>query len=356
MDNLFDIRDKKAPVIIAGPCSAESESQVLSTARALKEIGIDIFRAGVWKPRTKPGCFEGVGSKALEWLRRVKDETGMAVATEVATSRHVKDALDADIDILWIGARTTTNPFAVQEIADALQKYDKAKRDKINILIKNPVNPDIELWIGAIERIRRAGIRNIGAIHRGFSSYGPHIYRNPPEWRIPIELKRRMPDLGILCDPSHISGKSQLVGLLSQEALDMNFDGLIIESHINPEIALSDSEQQVTPSQLKDILSNLIIRDDRKTTESLEALRRRLDSIDNELLEILARRMEVAREIGKYKKEQGMSVVQPERYKDLIKNRVQMAEELGLGEKFIQSIMSTIHEESVRQQISNINN
>lgn len=345
-----EILDKK-PLVIAGPCSAESEAQVLRTARELSELGIKIFRAGVWKPRTKPGGFEGVGSQALEWLQKVKAETGMLVATEVANSRHVREALEAGIDVLWIGARTSANPFAVQEIADELAKHPKEKRDSVAVLVKNPVNPDLELWIGAIERIKGAGIERLGAIHRGFSAYGPHIFRNPPEWRIPIELKRRMPELPVICDPSHIGGKRELIAQLSQQALDMNFDGLIIESHCNPECALSDKEQQLTPESLGRMLDSLEIRDKKITTESLDELRQRLDAIDSELLEVLARRMEVSREIGRFKKEHGMSVVQPERYNDLIKNRVEMSEGLKLGKKFVQTMLSAIHEESVRQQL-----
>ena len=344
---------KAQPLVLAGPCSAENEAQVLDTAHRLNSIGVKIFRAGVWKPRTKPGGFEGIGSEALKWLSKVKRETGMLVATEVANARHTQEAIDAGIDVLWIGARTSANPFAVQEIADAISQYPQNVRDSIAVLVKNPVNPDLELWIGAIERIKGARIERIGAIHRGFSSYGKHIYRNPPEWRIPIELKRRMPELPVLCDPRHIGGKRELIGQLSQQALDMKFDGLIIESHCNPEEALSDKEQQLTPEALGEILDSLIIRDKNDTTESLDDLRRRLDAIDNDLLEILARRMDVAREIGQYKREHGMSVVQPERYKDLIRNRVGMSAQLGLDEEFVKRIIAEIHEESVRLQISN---
>lgn len=352
MMKLFDkeILEKK-PLVLAGPCSAESEAQIMQTARELSAMGIKIFRAGIWKPRTKPGGFEGVGSQALEWLRKVKAETGMLVATEVANARHVREALASDVDVLWIGARTTANPFAVQEIADELAKYPQEKRDSIAVLVKNPVNPDLELWIGAIERLQRAGIERLGAIHRGFSAYGPHIFRNPPEWRIPIELKRRMPEMTVICDPSHIGGKRELIGRLSQQALNMNFDGLIIECHCNPDCALSDKDQQLTPVELGKVLGSLEIRDKVVTTESLDELRQRLDAIDGELLDLLARRMDVSREIGQYKKEHGMSVVQPERYSDLIKNRVEMAEGLKLGKKFVQTILADIHEESVRQQL-----
>ena len=246
-----------SPIILAGPCSAESEAQVLEAARALSKEGIKIFRAGVWKPRTKPGGFEGIGSPALSWLRKVKEETGMLTATEVANTRHLEEALAAGIDVLWIGARTSANPFAVQELADIFASLTPERRDSLTVLVKNPVNPDLELWIGALERIYGSGIRRLGAIHRGFSSYGKHIYRNPPKWRIPIELHRRLPQLPIICDPSHIGGKRELIAPLSQQALDMNFDGLIIESHCHPEEALSDASQQLTPESLGYIVNSL---------------------------------------------------------------------------------------------------
>ena len=263
-----DIMSRR-PFVLAGPCSAESESQIMEAARSLSAAGIKIFRAGVWKPRTKPGGFEGIGTPALQWLAKVKAETGMLIATEVANERHTREALDAGVDVLWIGARTSANPFAVQEIADVLAALPQERRDSLAVLVKNPVNPDLELWIGAMERINGAGIRRIGAIHRGFSAYGKHIYRNPPKWRIPIELHRRLPDLPIICDPSHIGGKRELIGPLSQQALDMNFDGLIIESHCHPDNALSDSAQQVTPEVLAYILDTLVIPSETSSTESL---------------------------------------------------------------------------------------
>lgn len=341
----------KKPLVIAGPCSAESEEQVLKTAHELKALGINIFRAGVWKPRTKPGGFEGMGSVALRWLSKVKMETGMLTATEVANARHVHEAIAAGIDVLWIGARTSANPFAVQEIANELASYPQSTRDALVVLVKNPVNPDLELWIGAIERIKRAGINRIGVIHRGFSAYGPHVFRNPPEWRIPIELKRRMPEIPVICDPSHIGGKRDVIAPLAQQALDMNFDGLIIESHCDPDCALSDKDQQITPAMLGKILKNLTVRDKNVTTESLDELRHRLDAIDSELLDLLARRMCVSREIGRYKKEHAMPVLQPGRYNDLIRNRVEMSAGLGLGKDFVKNILEAIHEESVRQQL-----
>ncbi|HQF10678.1 MAG TPA: 3-deoxy-7-phosphoheptulonate synthase, partial [Paludibacteraceae bacterium] len=259
--------EAKRPIVIAGPCSAETEEQVMETARGLASIGIKIYRAGIWKPRTKPGGFEGVGEKGLPWLKRLKSELGLYTTVEVANAKHVRAALAHDIDILWIGARTTANPFAVQEIADALEGVD------IPVLIKNPVNPDLELWIGAIERIYNAGIHKIAAVHRGFSSYDKKIYRNLPQWHIPIELRRQMPDLPIFCDPSHIGGKRELIAPLSQQAMDLNFDGLMIESHCNPEKAWSDAAQQITPQVLEFILESLVIRDTMQTTENLSALR-----------------------------------------------------------------------------------
>ena len=351
MENLESIilpglSDKK-PLIIAGPCSAETEEQVLTTAKELAANGVKIFRAGIWKPRTKPGGFEGVGIEGLDWLKKVKAETGMYVATEVANKAHVEAALAAGVDILWIGARTSANPFAMQEIADALVGADTV------VLVKNPVNPDLELWIGAMQRIYNAGIRKLGAIHRGFSSYGKHLYRNMPQWHIPIELSRRMPDLPILCDPSHIGGKRELVAPIAQQAMDMGFDGLIIESHCDPDCAWSDKSQQVTPDVLNYILNMLVIRDTKQTTENLTLLRQQ---IDNELLEILNKRMRVSREIGQYKKEHSMQIVQTDRYGDILKSRIKLAEEMGMSGDFMKDVLVSIHEESVRQQIEVFNN
>ena len=345
-----DIMSRR-PFVLAGPCSAESESQIMEAARSLSAAGIKIFRAGVWKPRTKPGGFEGIGTPALQWLAKVKKEMGMLIATEVANERHTREALDAGVDVLWIGARTSANPFAVQEIADVLAALPQERRDSLAVLVKNPVNPDLELWIGAMERINGAGIRRIGAIHRGFSAYGKHIYRNPPKWRIPIELHRRLPDLPIICDPSHIGGKRELIGPLSQQALDMNFDGLIIESHCHPDHALSDSAQQVTPEVLAYILDTLVIPSETSSTESLGLLRKQIDRLDDELLELLAKRMRVARDIGRYKKEHNMPVLQPGRYNDLMQKRVDAAVQLDLNADFIKNVLASIHEESVRQQI-----
>lgn len=336
-----------SPVIIAGPCSAETEAQVLATARSLTSCGIGIYRAGIWKPRTKPGGFEGVGEKGLEWLRKVKEETGMKVATEVATAAHVEAALNAGIDLLWIGARTTANPFAMQEVADVLSASGK----DVPVLVKNPVSPDLELWIGALERIYNAGIRHIGAIHRGFSTYGERVYRNSPQWRIPLELRIRYPHLPIICDPSHIGGRSDLIAPLAQEALDMGFDGLIIESHCNPEKAWSDAAQQVTPQRLEEILRSLKVRNNPVMPGSLTELRTRIDALDAELLDILAKRMEVSREIGQYKSSRNMPVVQSERFGDLLSSRIKSAAAMGMSDEFVRNIFSAIHEESVRMQI-----
>jgi chorismate mutase len=348
---LTDNAGEVHPLIIAGPCSAETEEQVLTTARELAKNGIKIFRAGIWKPRTKPGGFEGVGSEGLPWLARVKEETGMLTATEVATRRHVEEALAAGVDILWIGARTSANPFAMQEIADALQETGK----DVPVLIKNPVNPDLELWIGAIQRIYNAGIRRLGAIHRGFSAYGKHLYRNLPQWHIPIELRRRFPNLPLICDPSHIGGKRELVAPLSQQALDMGFDGLIVESHCDPDCAWSDKAQQVTPDVLNFILNTLVLRDATGTTESLTLLRQQIDELDNELVEVLSKRMRVCREIGQYKKEHRMPVLQIGRHDEIMQSRAQLAEEMGMSGEFMRTVLSAVHEESVRQQIEIFN-
>lgn len=342
--------DSKRPVVIAGPCSAETEEQVMETAMDLAKNGVRIFRAGIWKPRTKPGGFEGVGSVGLTWLQEVKKETGMLVATEVANKQHVEEALNAGVDVLWIGARTSANPFAIQEIADSLVGAD------VPVLVKNPVNPDLELWIGAMQRIYNAGIRQIGAIHRGFSAYGKHLYRNMPQWHIPIELRRRMPELTLICDPSHIGGKRELVAPLSQQAMDMGFDGLIVESHCDPDSAWSDKSQQVTPEVLNFILNMLVVRDTTQTTESLTLLRQQIDQIDNDLLEALSKRMRISREIGQYKKEHSMPVVQTGRYDDILNSRAAAAEELGMNGDFMKTVYQAIHEESVRQQIEVLNN
>ena len=345
---LFDDESMmKEPIIIAGPCSAESEEQVLSTARQLAAGGVKIFRAGIWKPRTMPGCFEGVGLAGLPWLRKVKEETGMLVGTEVASKSHIISALAAGVDILWIGARTSASPFAMQEIADTLKEIGR----DIPVLIKNPVNPDLDLWIGAVTRIYNAGIRRIGVIHRGFSSYGQHVYRNQPMWALPFEFARRFPDVPVICDPSHISGEHDLVAPLSRHALDMGFDGLIIESHCNPECALSDAKQQLLPSELIDLMKELTAKEKPSGTPELDSLRGEIDQIDTELLDLLAKRMEVSKRIGEYKKAHNMMVVQLCRHDKIMKERTEMGEKLGLPKLFIGKIMSAIHEESVKRQL-----
>jgi len=339
------------PLIIAGPCSAETEEQVMTTAWELAKRDVKIFRAGIWKPRTKPGGFEGVGLPGLAWLQRVKKETGMYTATEVATKNHVIEAVSHQIDILWIGARTSANPFAVQEVADALKMTGFSGP----VLIKNPINPDLDLWIGAIERMYNDGLRKIAAVHRGFSTYDKKIYRNLPQWHIPIELKRRIPNLPLLSDPSHIGGKRELIAPLCQQAMDLNYDGLIIESHCNPDNAWSDKEQQLTPDVLSYILNMLIIRDTVQTTENLNELRQQIDEIDDELLAVLAKRMRVSQEIGQYKKEHNMPVLQTVRYDEILEKRISNAVKMGMGANFMKTVLEAIHEESIRHQIEVLN-
>lgn len=341
--------DGKRPIVIAGPCSAETEEQVMNTAKQLADKGYRIFRAGVWKPRTKPGGFEGNGEKALPWLKRVKDELGMLVTTEVATPEHVEMALKYGIDMLWIGARTCANPFAMQSLADALHGVD------IPVLVKNPVNPDIELWIGGMERINQAGIRRLAAVHRGFSSYDKKIYRNLPMWQVPIELRRRIPSIPIFCDPSHIGGRRELIAPLSQQAMDLGFEGLMIESHCDPDSSWSDASQQVTPDVLDYILDLLVIRDEHVTTEGIVELRKQIDALDNELMELLAKRMRVCREIGQYKKEHNMTILQPARYNEIMEKRGVQGSLCGMDESFVKFVFEAVHQESVRQQMDIIN-
>ena len=341
--------DNERPFVIAGPCSAETEEQVMTTARQLANYGCHMFRAGIWKPRTKPGGFEGNGEKALPWMQQVKKETGMLTATEVATPEHVELALKYGIDVLWVGARTTANPFAMQALADALKGTD------VPVLVKNPTNPDLELWIGALERLNLAGIKRPGAIHRGFSSYDNKIYRNLPTWQIPIELHRRIPDLPIINDPSHIGGRRELIAPLCQQAMDLGFDGLIVESHCDPDKAWSDAKQQVTPDVLDYILSLLVIRDETVTTEGIVQLRKQIDEIDNQLMEMLSKRMRVCREIGHYKKEHNMTVLQTSRYNEILDKRGAQGALCGMAPEFVAKVFENIHEESVRQQIEIIN-
>ncbi|MBQ2126990.1 MAG: bifunctional 3-deoxy-7-phosphoheptulonate synthase/chorismate mutase type II [Bacteroidaceae bacterium] len=337
------------PLVVAGPCSAESEEQVMQVATELSKRGVGIFRAGIWKPRTRPGCFEGVGKEGLPWLARVKRELGMCIATEVATAEHVEQALGAGVDLLWIGARTTANPFAVQEIADALRGND------VPVLVKNPVNPDIELWIGAMERLNNAGITRLGAIHRGFSSYGEKCFRNAPQWQLPLELRRRLPQLPLICDPSHIAGKRELILSLSQQAMDLNFDGLMVETHCNPYCALSDARQQVTPDELMVILGKLVHRVAVVQNADFQAYREQIDEIDRELMGLLSKRMEIAREIGELKREKGMMVFQPLRYNEIMERYVKFCADGKLEVDALREIFEIIHSESIRQQLSVMN-
>ena len=337
------------PFVIAGPCSAETEEQVMATAKLLQKEGIGIFRAGIWKPRTKPGGFEGNGEKALPWLQRVKEETGMLTATEVATPEHAELALKYGVDLLWVGARTTTNPFAMQALADSLAGVD------IPILVKNPMSPDLELWIGAFERLYRAGVKKLGACHRGFSAYDKSIYRNLPMWQIPIELRRRIPGLPLVSDPSHIGGRRELVAPLAQQAMDLGFDGLIIESHCTPDEAWSDAAQQLTPDVLRYILSMLVVRSETVSTEGIAELRSQIDDLDNQLVNLLAKRMRVSREIGVYKKEHNMTVLQRNRYGHILANRAEQGSRCGMAEKFITNVFEEIHQESIRQQMEIVN-
>ena len=341
--------DNERPFVIAGPCSAETEEQVMTTAKQLADKGCHMFRAGVWKPRTKPGGFEGNGEAALPWLKAVKEETGMLIATEVATPEHVELCLKYGVDILWVGARTTANPFAMQALADSMKGIDNP------VFVKNPVNPDLELWIGGMERINQAGVKHMTAIHRGFSSYDKKIYRNLPMWQIPIELRRRIPNLPIFCDPSHIGGRRELIAPLCQQAMDLGFDGLIVESHCDPDSAWSDAKQQITPDVLDYILSLLQVRSESVTTEGISQLRHQIDDLDNQLMELLSKRMRVCREIGQYKKEHNMTVLQSARYNEILEKRGAQGTLCGMDADFVAHVYELIHGESVRQQIEIVN-
>ena len=335
----------KEPLYIAGPCSAESREQLLTAARGVADAGVAILRAGVWKPRTKPGSFEGIGSRALEWMVEARERYGLTIITEVATPEHLELALKAGLDGVWIGARTTTNPFAMQQIADALQGVDTA------VIVKNPVIPDVDLWIGAIERIYNRGVRRIAAVHRGFGTHQTTPYRNAPHWSVPIELHRRIPQLTILSDPSHIGGRRDLVAQLSQQALDLGFSGLMIECHPAPDAALSDAAQQITPEVLAATLKGLQLRRTPVGRDSISEYRLHIDSLDSRIIELLAERMDVAREIGEYKLKHDMAIVQHDRYNEMLLSVEKRAETMGLTKSFIHQIFRTIHEESVRQQM-----
>jgi len=346
---------KGRPFMIAGPCSAETEEQVMDTARQLEKLEqVTVYRAGIWKPRTRPDAFEGVGSIGLKWLRRVKQETRLLVATEVANERHVYEALKYGIDMLWIGARTTVNPFTVQEICDALQGVD------VMVLVKNPVNPDVDLWTGAVERLARAGITRIGAIHRGFTSYEKIRYRNQPNWQIPIELRRRMPELPLICDPSHIGGARPFLHEISQKALDLNYDGLMIETHRDPDNALSDAAQQLTPNDLKELMSRLILRstgtDDKKLLDILGELRQQIDVYDEHLIDLMEKRMKVSETIGHYKKENNITILQSTRWEEILDRVIQKGTSKGLSREVIESIFKAIHQESINHQMKVMNN
>lgn len=336
------------PMCIAGPCSAETEEQVMETARGLHEFGIHVFRAGIWKPRTHPGSFEGVGTPGLQWLRKVKETFGMKVCTEVASEKHVQECLRSGVDMVWIGARTSANPFVVQEIADALTGTD------IPVLVKNPVSPDLDLWVGALERLNRAGIRKLGVIHRGFSTSASIPYRNDPGWKIAIELRTRYPRMVFFADPSHMGGDRRYLQELSQRAMDLGLDGLMVESHCNPSCAWSDARQQLTPQALRTLLESLIIRDNTSDSEAyregIDALRARIDVLDESLLRLLGDRMEVSRSIGRYKKDHNVAILQAGRWEQLLSDMVAGAAALGISEEAIRGIMTAIHEESVRVQ------
>ena len=341
------------PLVIAGPCSAETEEQVLKIAHGLKDSQTSIFRAGIWKPRTRPGGFEGVGAIGLKWLQKAKAETGLMMAVEVANTAHVKLALEYDIDVLWIGARTTVNPFAVQEIADALEGTDKI------VLVKNPVNPDLGLWLGGVERVYNAGIRKLGVVHRGFSTYEKTKYRNIPEWQIAIELHTRFPDLPLICDPSHITGRRDMIREVSQQAFDLNYDGLMIETHIDPNNAWSDAAQQVTPEALKEILAQLVVRNPTDDTysfnEKLSKLRSQIDEFDTKIIEVLGKRMKVSDEIGALKKEKNVAILQNKRWREILEKMHAEGEQKNLSDEFILRLFKAIHQESITHQERIIN-
>ncbi len=340
---------QKRPLIISGPCSAETEEQVIQTATRLAATGkVDILRAGIWKPRTRPGSFEGIGTKGLPWLQQAKKESGLPVAVEVATAKQVEDALHFGVDVLWIGARTTVNPFSVQDVADALKGAD------VPVLIKNPINPDLELWIGAVERVANAGIKNIGLIHRGFSSYGNTEYRNAPMWHLAIEMKRRNPGMLLINDPSHICGRRDILMDVAQKAIDLDFDGLIIESHIDPDNAWSDAKQQVTPERLGEMISSIVWRTEEIDSEELHAvmekMRQQINQLDDELLQLIGQRMKVADKIGQYKKDNNITILQTNRWNAILERAYERGDKLGLSQEFITKYFDAVHMESINHQ------
>ena len=336
------------PCTIAGPCSAESEDQVMDTARQLRQVGINVYRAGIWKPRTHPGCFEGAGVEGLKWMQKAKKEYGLKICTEVASEKHVFECLKHGIDMVWLGARTSANPFLVEEIAEALRDTD------IPVLVKNPVNPDLDLWIGALERLNRQGIKKIGVIHRGFSSLTEKKYRNSPEWQVAVELRSRYPEMPFFCDPSHMAGCRDYLQDLSQQAMNLGFDGLMIESHCDPSCALSDAKQQLTPSQLIELLEGLTVRDsdtdNQEYHENIDQLRTRIDSCDEEILRTLGARMQISRKIGQYKKENNIAIIQASRWDNILESVLKSADIYGLDRDFITKVFNAIHEASVKEQ------
>jgi chorismate mutase len=339
----------KRPLIISGPCSAETEEQVLETATRLAATGkIDVLRAGIWKPRTKPGLFEGIGTKGLPWLAAAKKATGLPITVEVATAKHVEDALQFDVDILWIGARTTVNPFSVQEVADALRGVD------VPVLIKNPINPDLELWTGGIERLQKVGIKDVGMIHRGFSSYGNTEFRNAPMWHLPIEMKRRFAGMPLICDPSHICGNRHLLQSVAQKSIDLGFDGIMLESHIDPDNAWSDAKQQITPERLSEMLDALIWRNENTNEQefitALTTLREQINQLDDELMTIIGQRMKIADKIGEYKKQNNITILQTNRWNEILEKAFAKGEKLGLSKEFITKYFDAIHLESINHQ------
>lgn len=347
------MKNEDRPLIISGPCSAESEEQVLATARGLAAISkVSVFRAGIWKPRTRPNYFEGIGAEGLKWLQKVKSETGLETAVEVASPQHVEQCLKHDIDMIWIGARTVVNPFAVQEIAEAIRGVD------IPVMVKNPINPDLKLWVGAIERVYQTGIQKIIAVHRGFYSLNKSPFRNPPMWELPIALKRNIPNIPILVDPSHICGNTEMISHISQKAMDLEMDGLMIEVHHNPKSALSDADQQLTPSQLSDLIKNLVIREksgNKEFQDKLIELRTQIDEIDDELLTVLGKRMEVVKKIGTYKKDHKITILQLKRWTFIIEDRIKSGMYHGLERQFLHQMLELIHTESMRLQTDILN-
>jgi len=342
------------PLIISGPCSAETEEQMVATAKQIAATGkVHALRAGIWKPRTRPGQYEGAGEEGLKWLMRAKQETGLPVATEVANAAHVEACLKAGVDILWVGARTTVNPFSVQEVADALKGVD------VPVLVKNPINPDVELWLGALERINKAGITKLAAIHRGFSSFEKGPFRNAPMWDLAIELKTRVPELDIVCDPSHIAGNRDLISFISQKALDLDMAGLMIESHINPDAAWSDAKQQVTPAVLSKIIDELVVRtpttDDKTFKDTLSILREQIDQLDDEIMSRLAARMKISEKIGQYKKENNVTILQVNRWEEIVHSRIALCKAMGLNEEFTSDLLKLIHHESIQIQTKVMN-